>query len=69
MKLYRKILELVIWALMIAYLIVVLGFFEDKESEIRCKSIDVQIVDNTDNESFLVELSHSEKRNNFSDRY
>jgi len=49
LKLNKKITELIIWVLIATYLVVVLGFVADKEDEVSCKNIAVQIVDKTSN--------------------
>ncbi len=49
MKIYKKILELAVWVLIALYLVVILGFVAEKENMIRCRNIDIRIVDKTNN--------------------
>jgi len=50
LKFYKKIIELVVWVLILMYLILVLGFVSDMENEVTCKKIDVKIIDKTENQ-------------------
>ncbi|MFH2095967.1 MAG: hypothetical protein ABIJ16_09700 [Bacteroidota bacterium] len=42
-------IEFLVWAIIVAYLVVVLGFVADREKEVQCSKIEVEVTDMTGN--------------------
>ena len=45
----KKIVKILVWTLIVSYLVFALVFVADKRKKVKCTSIDIQIVDTTNN--------------------